>query len=333
MGQFADEIGGPAVEVVPVRAEEGIAVQIQQIAGGVGRVTVVRRDVLFLVQESQRQHGAVGQVELQGAIEVLRGVGVVVHLAIGVGLGQHGTAAYVAGRCQCTREVGFQVAGVEAAIAAGDAALEVTGRALEHHVDDAAHLAGAVEQPRWPTHDLDPVERRQHGHGAVDTGHGRGQAIDIELVVFVAAGVDRGAAAVVGQGAQAGGVLGQVVQVHELPVLDVIVGVDRDRLGNVAQRGGRLGAHGRRFHRIAAAFFRGWHVVQPVALDGDALQLDRLVLRRDALGQGTQREGRQQADEQPVPGTMGKEGAGGSVHAAAPVAGGGAGWRLSPLSQ
>src|SRR5690606_31524104 len=70
MGQFADEIGGSAVEMVPVRAEEGIAVQVQQIAGGVGRVTVVRRDVLFLVQESQRQHGAVGQVELQGAIEV-----------------------------------------------------------------------------------------------------------------------------------------------------------------------------------------------------------------------------------------------------------------------
>ncbi len=204
MGQLGDDVGAVTVEITPVSAQVGRAAEVFQAAVDGGRVAVVRKDVLGLVDQPEGHDGGVGQVDVQRAVEALAGVGVVVDFAVGVGAGDDRTAAHAPLLVERAGQVGFQVIGVPAAVAPGQAALEFAGRALAHHVDDAAHLAGAVEQPGRPAHDLDPIERRQRRQRTVDAGHRRGQAIDVEFVVLVAARIDRRAPAVVAQGAQAG---------------------------------------------------------------------------------------------------------------------------------
>ncbi|MNH15524.1 hypothetical protein D3C79_751380 [compost metagenome] len=195
--------------------------------------------------------------------------------------------------------------GVPGAIAAFDVPLELGGRALAHHVDDAAQFAGTAEQPGRATHDLDTVECRQRWYCTEDAGHGRRQAVDIELAVLVATGVDRRTAIVVGQGSQAGGVLGQVIEVHEPAVLDVVLGVDGDRLRNVLERCGGLGTHDGGVHAVAAGVFRRQHVVQAVAFDGQCWQVKRVVLDRRLgryrFGKCRQRKRRQHPQHQPAP--------------------------------
>ncbi|MCY1455666.1 hypothetical protein D9M71_728140 [compost metagenome] len=67
---------------------------------------------------------------------------------------------------------------------------------------------------------------------------------------------------------------------HELAILDVVLGVDGDRLRDVLERCRRLGAHGSGVDAVTAGFFRRQHVVQAVAFDGQCRQIKRVVFGR-----------------------------------------------------
>lgn len=205
--------------------------EVGHITGQRCRVAIVRCDVLHFMHQAERQRGGVVQVDIQRAVVAVTGVGVVIDFAISVVTGRDETPAHAAGVIQRPAQVDFFVVGVPGAIAAFDVALELGSRALAHHVDDATQFTGAAEQPRRAAHDFDTVERRQRRYGTEDAGHRRRQAVNVEFAVLIATGVDRRPAAVVGQGTQAGGVLGQVIQVYELAVFDVVLGVYGDRLG------------------------------------------------------------------------------------------------------
>src|SRR5690606_258536 len=124
--------------------------------------------------------------------------GVVVDLAVGVGAGDHRTAAHKPLLVERPGQGGFQVVGVPAAVASGQAALELASRALAHPVDDAAHLAGAVEQPGTTARDLDAIVRCQRRQCTVYAGRLGGKDIDGECVVLVASCIERRAPVVVG---------------------------------------------------------------------------------------------------------------------------------------
>ena len=305
MGQLGDQVGGLAVEVVPVGAEEARVAEVRYFTGQCRRVTVVRGDIFHFVDQAERQLGVVVQVDVQRTVVAVAGVGVVVDFAIGVVARGDETPAHPAAIIQRPAQVDFFMVGVPGAIAAFDMALEFGGRALAHHVDDAAQLAGAAEQTGRAAHDLDPVEGRQRRHGAEDTGHRGRQAVDVEFAVFVATGVDRRTTAVVGQGAQACGVLGQVIQVYELAVLDVVLGIHGDRLRNVLERSRGLGAYRGGIDAVATGLLRGQHVVEAVAFDGQGRQVERRVVRSrlacHRFSQCRQRKRRQQPQHQPSP--------------------------------
>ena len=156
---------------------------------------------------------------------------------------------------------------VPAAIARRDRALEGVGRTLEHHVDHAPQLAGAVEEAGGAPHDLHPIHRRQRRQGAVLALHGRWQAVEVHFVVLIATGEDGGATAVIDQGAQTRRELGQIVHRHEVALLDVVVGQHGDRLGDVFEGRRRLGADGGRVDPIASRLLRRRHPVEWIAID------------------------------------------------------------------
>ena len=291
MLEGGSHIRGVCIEEIFIRAQIGAAADVEHGAIAVGRQAIGGQYVLGLMQGVDREQGAIRQVELQGAVVGAVVVVVVVDLVFDIGVGHHETAEHRALLVECPAHVRFQIVPVPAAIARRDRALELVGRALEHHVDDAPQLAGAVEQAGGATHDLHPIHRGQRRQGAELALHRRWQAVEVHLIVFVAAREDGGAAAVVDHGAQTRRVLGQIVHGDEVALLYVVIGQHCDRLGNVFQGRRGLGPDGGRVDAVTPGLLRRRHPVERVAIDHQGFVRSNVLFccqrrRGDCDGQG-----------------------------------------------
>ncbi|MCY1405854.1 hypothetical protein D9M71_211040 [compost metagenome] len=135
---------------------------------GLRTVVVEQRDVteahafgvVVLVVQAQAQQGAIGQVDIQGAVQHGFFRFVPVDEGVGFLVGTDQAAADIAAFGQRARDVGFGAVHVPGTCFGGNIALEFLGRALAHQVDGGRRRTGAAHQARRPTHHFDVVVDR-----------------------------------------------------------------------------------------------------------------------------------------------------------------------------
>ena len=267
---LGEVVGDLIVELVPVRAGVGRAVEIDQRPVGIGGQAVERRDVALEMADGEGRRGLLGHVDRYGAVgDAVFVVDDVDHV-VAVLVGADDAAADGAGLVQRPTDVEFGALGIPRPVLALDGAAPHLRRLLQRHVDGAGRLAGAAEQAGRPPEDLDVVDDGEIGLGAVDARKRRRQPVEIQGIELEAAGKDAGAAVVVVEDDDALRLAQGGVERGVAPVLDPLPGQNGGRLRNFARRPGFLLADTDQVGCVAVRSLR--LVARPV--DNDGVELD-----------------------------------------------------------